>query len=143
MMYQDEGSGKAAMFSHIGIVTSVAGRQVEVEIHRPEGCGNCSLNGTCGQGKRKVLNAVCELPCKPGDRVTVEISNQQGWRALFWGILLPFLCTISAVAISLYAGQTETLSALMGLASAALYYAVFYLFRNSAAQSYTIIARPL
>ncbi|AFG36631.1 SoxR reducing system RseC family protein [Spirochaeta africana] len=143
MMYQVDGVAGTALFSHTGVVTAVADGMVEVEIHRPEGCGACSLKSACSQGNRKVLTAVPVYPCKPGDSVTVEITNQQGWQALFFGIVLPFLCTISGVLATVHLTGNEALGALVGLGSAAGYYGVFYLFRSAAARRFTITARPV
>ncbi len=142
-MYQAEGVTGATLFSHTGVVTAVHDGMVEVEIHRPEGCGGCSLKSACTQGNRKVLTAVPDAPCIIGDHVTVEITNQQGWQALFLGIILPFLCTISGVFAGMQITGSEPLAAGIGLASAGVYYGVFSLFRTAAARKFTITARPV
>lgn len=131
------------MFSHVGVVTAVSEGSVEVEIHRPEGCGSCALNGACSQGSRKVLTAVPQASCNIGDRVAVEISNQQGWQALFFGIVLPFLCTISGAVLGVQVTGSEPMGALIGLSCTAAYYGVFYLFRSAADKRFTITARPM
>ena len=136
-------SGMETMFFHTGVVTAVSDRTVEVEIFRPEGCGGCSLNSVCSQGERKLLTAIPAAACQPGDQVTVEITNRQGWLALFWGIVMPFLCTISGVLAGVQLTGSEVVAAGIGLASAAAYYGVFYLFRTAAAQKFTITARPV
>ena len=142
-MYQTDGVARTTLFSHTGVVTAVTDGTVEVEIHRPEGCGVCSLKSACSQGERKVLTAVPITSCNPGDQVTVEITNQQGWAALFFGIVLPFLCTISGVLAAVQITGSEAVAALIGLGCAAGYYGVLSLFRTAVAHQFKITARPV
>ncbi len=137
-----QNSGKA-LFCHSGRVTSVSGNFVQVEVVPPRTCGSCAMKSNCGGAKTRVLKAVTDSPCQTGDQVRVEISNVQAWKALFFGIILPFLVTILGVVIGLQLSGNDTIAGAAGLLSVAFYYGLLYFFRSAAERSFIIKASPV
>ncbi|THB65861.1 MAG: hypothetical protein D6B26_03390 [Spirochaetaceae bacterium] len=133
----------AKIFTHTGVVTSVNGNSVEVEVFRPEGCGACSMKSVCGNGVNKKLNAIALGECQPGQQVKVEITNSQGWAALAFGIVLPAMMTLIGAIVGMKLSGSETVAALAGLGSVSAYFGIFWLFRATADRSFIITARPL
>ncbi len=98
------------MITEQAIVTRCEGRQVEVELVRETACGGCELNRSCGTGalgrllghRRKPLTLESERALRPGDRVTLSLSE----RALVKASLLVYglpLCAMLCAGLLAYA----------------------------------------
>ncbi len=98
------------MITEQAIVTRCEGRQVEVELVRETACGGYELNRSCGTGalgrllghRRKPLTLESERALRPGDRVTLSLSE----RALVKASLLVYglpLCAMLCAGLLAYA----------------------------------------
>lgn len=72
------------MITEQAIVTRCDGHRVELELLRESACGGCELNRSCGTGalgrllghRRKPLSLESERSLRPGDRVTLRLSER-------------------------------------------------------------------
>jgi sigma-E factor negative regulatory protein RseC len=118
--------------THEGIVLKAPGDgTADVEIVTGSACSSCHAKAACSLGSTDVRTITVKSHAKlnPGDRVTVEMEQSQGFRALAIGYVIPFLVLIAAFAALTVAGAGELGAALLSFATLAVYYLIAWLFR--------------
>jgi len=119
---------------HTGIVRKITGDFYFVSIERTASCQGCAAKGFCNLGADKNdLIPVERLPhqhVNEGDEVTISVSEKMGWKALFYGYLLPFFVLIAGIIITAAADLPQGVIGLTGIGALALYYVVFGFFRK-------------
>jgi len=119
--------------THEGIVLKAPGNgTADVEIVTGSACSGCRAKSTCSLGNTDVRTITVKSDAKlnPGDKVTVEMEQSQGFRALAIGYVIPFLVLIAAFAALTIAGAGELGAALLSFAALAVYYFVVWLLRG-------------
>ena len=119
--------------THEGIVLKAPGNgTADVEIVTGSACSTCHAKSACSLGNTDVRTITVKSDAKlnPGDRVTVEMEQSQGFRALAIGYLIPFLVLIGAFAALTIAGAGELGAALLSFTALAVYYFVVWLLRG-------------
>jgi sigma-E factor negative regulatory protein RseC len=119
--------------THEGIVLKAPGDgTADVEIVTGSACSACHAKAACSLGSTDVrtITVKSDAKLKPGDRVTVEMEQSQGFHALAIGYVIPFLVLIAAFAALTVAGAGELGAALLSFATLAVYYLIAWLFRN-------------
>ncbi|MGB8359379.1 MAG: SoxR reducing system RseC family protein [Bacteroidales bacterium] len=119
--------------THEGIVVNAPGNgTADVEIVTGSACAVCHARSACSLGSTEVRTITVKSDAKlnPGDKVTVEMEQSQGFRALAIGYLIPFLVLIAVFAALTIAGAGELGAALLSFASLAVYYFVVWLLRG-------------
>ena len=119
--------------THEGIVLKAPGNgTADVEIVTGSACSGCHAKSTCSLGNTDVRTITVKSDAKlnPGDKVTVEMEQSQGFRALAIGYVIPFLVLIAAFAALTIAGAGELGAALLSFAALAVYYFVVWLLRG-------------
>ena len=113
---------------HKGIIRRTAEGLTEVELVDGMECESCSVKGACqiGEVRDKVLPVDSSVAYQEGEMVSVELSSQMAFGALFWAYIFPFIVLITGlILLSLF--LNEALSALIALAFLAIYYFLVYL----------------
>ena len=65
-----------------------------------------------------------------GDRVTITISTHNGYKAVAFGYLLPFLLVLASLSIGVFFGLSEPVAGLLAMAILIPYFAALKMFRT-------------
>lgn len=124
---------------HSGVVQSVEEKSVNVRIVSHPSCAGCAATNICDVSgmSEKVITTLRNVDVKPGERVTVIMSQSQGYRALFLGYLFPFLIVLVLLIVLISAGLGELYSGLISLGSLVPYYLVVWLRRENIGKSFS------
>ena len=118
---------------HTGIVKSVDTDKIVVSIISQAACVSCQVKGSCSSSEikeKEVEVTEWEGHFAPGDSVEVMASKSQGYRALFFGYLLPLILVVATLAGVNTVAKHEALAALGALGILLPYYFILFLFRS-------------
>jgi len=121
------------IITHEGIVLNTPGDgTADVEIITGSACSGCHAESVCSLGNSdiRIINVRSDAKLSPGDKVTVEMEQSQGFRALAIGYVIPFIVLIAVFTVLMVAGAGEPGAALLSFASLAVYYFIVYLLRS-------------
>lgn len=124
---------------HTGIVQSVNERSVDVRIVSHPACIGCAASNICdvSDAKEKIIKATKDLDVAIGEEVSVVMSQQQGFRALFLGYILPFLIILFLLITLTSLGVKELFAGLIAIGSLLPYYLSIYRLRNKIDNSFS------
>ncbi|MCW0482098.1 SoxR reducing system RseC family protein [Gaoshiqia sediminis] len=131
---------------HTGIIKKLSGEKIIVGIINESACASCHAKGACTAADMKDKDIEIEHftgDFRLGQQVRVIGKTSQGFKALFYGYVLPFLLLMATLIISLQITQNEGLSGLFALGILVPYYFVLYLFRNKLKRSFEFEIKPL
>jgi sigma-E factor negative regulatory protein RseC len=118
---------------HKGIVQEVSENKITVGIISESACASCHAKGVCtvADKKDKEIEIVRFSGLfHVGQQVIVIGRSSQGFKALFYGYILPFIVVFATLVISNSITHNEGFSGILSLAVLVPYYSVLYLFRN-------------
>ena len=120
------------LIKHDGIVDKVKIGVVIVSINTKSACSGCHAKGACGgmDCLDKEVEVFTDDNYSIGDQVRVCISTAVGFKALFWGYLLPFLLLIGVIIGAVLSNISEDIAAILGLSATAFYYLILYPLRH-------------
>ena len=118
---------------HTGFVKEVKGSSLIVNIINQSACSTCHAQGACSvsefQDKEIEIANVGNLYSK-GQEVTVVFKESQGFTALFYGYILPFVLVLFTLIIAVTISNNELIGGLLALAILIPYYIILYFFRH-------------
>lgn len=118
---------------HTGFVKKVNGTSLIVNIVNQSACSTCHAQGACSvsdfQDKEIEISNV-EGSYSPGQEVTVVFKETQGFTALFYGYIFPFILVLLTLIISISISENELIGGLLALAILIPYYITIYFFRH-------------
>lgn len=119
--------------AHQGLIRAINNNKASISLLDASGCSSCAIKSSCGASDTK--DKVVEVPIpvgtfSVGEIVDLEMSYKQGFTALFWAYVFPFVLVIISLVISTQLGLSEAITALLSLAILPLYYALLYLFNS-------------
>ncbi len=126
--------------AHRGIVRSVRKKSIEVSLVKVSACSACHVKSSCGvaDAEAKVVEVQADQgEYHVGEEVEVKFNQATGFKALFYGYLLPFLLVLSALIIGTSLGLKEEVSGLISLAVLLPYYVGLYLTRKLMKNAFT------
>lgn len=119
---------------HEGIVKSVEADVLTVDIPVSSACAHCHAKSVCGSGTADVRTVRIVRKndgiYRPGDRVTVSITRDMGFRAVFLAYVYPFAILFVLLLTLPLLMQNELYVGLVCIGVLALYYVVLALFRK-------------
>jgi sigma-E factor negative regulatory protein RseC len=122
------------MIKHDGIIKNIDNQTIEISIIAMASCASCQIKGVCTssdvQEKIIKIETTSELSYQIGDKITVEMSEQQGNIAVLWAYVLPLILMILSLIVSSILLSNETLIGLLGIGVLLPYYSILYLLRN-------------
>jgi len=132
--------------THTGIVKKLSEKGLIVSIINESACASCHAKGACTAADMKdkeieILHFNEEYSV--GQHVKIIGKTAQGFKALFWGYLLPFLLVLTILIASTVIGFSEGTSGLASIAVLVPYYLILYLFRNTMKKSFEFEIKPL
>jgi len=118
---------------HIGFVKEVKGTSLIVNIVNQSACSSCHANGACSvsdfQDKEIEISNV-RKNYSQGQEVTVVFKESQGFTALFYGYILPFVLVLFTLIIAVSFFNNELIGGLLALGILIPYYITLYFFRH-------------
>ena len=118
--------------THKGVVSHIDGRKVTVLFVQQSACAACSARMLCTSGESKQRSIVADSygqHFEVGEEVTVEVTSQLAWTAMFFAFGLPALVALIVVFPAIgWLGEMGACLLVLGIL--AVYYGIFYLFRN-------------
>lgn len=130
-----------ASISHSGIIDSISGEMVKVRIVQSSSCSACKVASYCSsaESKEKVIDVRSSNPrrFKVGQKVTVTTDTSNGAKAVILAFAIPAVLLIAAVAISIMAGLSEAVAALIGIVILIPYYVAIYFLNDTLSKELT------
>lgn len=124
---------------HAGVVQEVTDKKITVTIISASACSSCHAKGACLASDLEEKEVeIHQFTGKyfPGQAVNIVGQSSQGFKAAFYGYLLPFIAVFITLILSILITQSEGLSGILSLAILIPYYAVLYFFRNKLKNSF-------
>jgi sigma-E factor negative regulatory protein RseC len=117
---------------HQGVIRKITDDFYFVAVERTAACQGYAAKGFCNiNADKNELIPIQRLPhqnfCE-GDTVTLSISEKTGWKALFFGYIMPFLALIAGIIIAAIVGLSQGITGLVGIGALVVYYVVFNFF---------------
>lgn len=116
-----------------GIIKSINGNTLEVEIQSGSACQTCAVRSGCGLPEltRRLIPVVVSAPdhYHVGDTVIVTMNQKQGRTAVFLAFILPLLIMLAALFVTYALWKNENLSAILSLFVLIPYYLMLHIFR--------------
>lgn len=119
---------------HIGFVKEVRGSSLVVNIVNQSACSSCHAQGACTVAdfqEKEIEIHNFKNSYSPGESVTVIFRETQGFTALFFGYILPFVLVLVTLIVALEIFNNELTGGLTALAILIPYYIVLWFFRHS------------
>ena len=118
--------------THKGVVSHIDGRKVTVRFVQQSACAACSAKMLCTSGESKQRSIVADSygqHFEVGEEVTVEVTSQLAWTAMFFAFGLPALVALIVVFPAI-GWLGEILAPVAALGALVLYYTILYGFRK-------------
>jgi len=118
--------------THDGVITKIDGSKVTVQFVQQSACADCHAKMLCTSGDTKQRSIVADsygVSYAVGEKVTVEVTNQLAWTAMFFAFGLPSILALAALFVSLQF-VSEIVTCAVVFAVLALYYEILYLYRE-------------
>ncbi|NQU85946.1 MAG: SoxR reducing system RseC family protein [Mariniphaga sp.] len=104
-----------------------------VAIINQSACSSCHAKGACsvsGFQEKEIEITGFSKKYSENEEVTILFKESNGFKALFYGYMLPFIVLISTLILSLILTKNEGISGLISLGILIPYYTTLYFFRN-------------
>jgi len=131
---------KIKSIEHDGIIDSIDSNTVNVRIIAIAGCASCQLKGVCSASdlEEKIIEvSKTSGEYNVGDKVKVALKQSLGFKALFYGYVLPFILVLGTLIITTSIFENEGVSGLLSLAVLVPYYFGLYILRNKMRKIFT------
>lgn len=124
---------------HTGVVKAIDDNSIDVRIVSHPSCAGCAATNICDvSGKNeKIIKAHKISGLEIGEEVFVLMSQEQGFRALFLGYILPFLIVLCIMIILSSIKLNELMAGLIALGSLIPYYLTIYFSRESIGKKFS------
>lgn len=124
---------------HEGVVQEVTADKITVLIVNASACSACHAKGAClaSDLKEKEIDIRnFKGHFHPGQHVNIVGETSQGYKAAFFGYLLPFLFVFLTLILAFSISNNEGIAGLLSLAILIPYYAILYFFRDKIKKSF-------
>ena len=133
-----EESVKKSSIQHDGTVKEVGIDSVAVSIVSCAACSGCAARVMCGmtENQEKTIDIRGAYNVAPGDRVTVQMEESAGMKAVILSYLVPFIIVIGSLIGLQSLSVNELTAGLMSLAVLVPWFLILYLFRKKLDRSF-------
>lgn len=118
---------------HTGFVKQVTNDKLIVNIVSESACSSCHANGACSaadmQDKEIEITNFSKI-YSPGQAVTVVIQQSQGFTAVLWSYVVPFILVFVTLIVAVSVTGNELIGGLVALAILIPYYITMYFSRH-------------
>jgi len=129
-----------SVIRHQGIITKIDNDNVYVQLLDNVHCQSCDLKSHCSSVsddnllKINVKNEIYKIQ----ENVQVIIGNHTGFKAVFFGYILPFAVMMTVLLLSNMTSMSEWQSGLFALVFVAVYYGLLFVFKQKMASQFQI-----
>lgn len=124
---------------HAGIIQEVSANKLTVIIVNASACSSCHAKGAClaSDMKEKEIEIYrYSGDYHPGQHVNIVGRAAQGYKAAFYGYVLPFILVFVTLLVTISITHNDGLAGLLSLGILLPYYAALYFFRDKLKQSF-------
>ena len=118
---------------HRGFVKEVGEDSLIVNIVNQSACSSCHAQGACTVAdfqEKEIEISHFTKKYSRGQEVTIIFREAQGFAALFYGYILPFILVLTTLIIMTSVSNNELLGGLIALAVLIPYYTTLYFLRH-------------
>ncbi len=124
---------------HAGIIQEVTANKLTVVIVNASACSSCHAQGAClaSDMKEKEIEIYrFSGEYYPGQQVNIVGHAAQGYKAAFYGYVLPFILVFVTLLVAVSITHSEGFAGIASLAILIPYYTALYFFRNKIKHSF-------
>lgn len=124
---------------HAGVIQEVSENKLTVLIVSASACSSCHAKGAClaSDMKEKEIDIYhFSGNYYPGQHVNIVGRTSQGYKAAFFGYVIPFILVFATLLTAIALTNNEAISGLLSLAVLIPYYGVLYIFRSKLKNSF-------
>lgn len=129
-----------------GVVKEVSDGHLQVGIMKSSACGGCTIKGHCNSAEAKERMVDVDDPSAyqyhEGQDVWIVGSSSIGWKALGYGIVIPFFVVIISLFVFSAWMKNELWAALCALGMLIPYYIVLYTYREKMKKQLSFAVLP-
>lgn len=127
------------IIDHEGKVTENTGKSVKVSILTTSACSGCHAKGACNLSgsEVKIVEVKGSYNVVPGESVNVQMKQSQGYAAVLYGYILPFLSVVVMLMVLAVFKVPELTAGLVSISILLPYYLVLYMFRKRINEKFT------
>ena len=124
---------------HEGTVKEVSVSSVVVSIVSCAACAGCQARGFCGmtENEEKIIDIKGKYDVFPGDKVTVQMEESTGMKAVVLSYLVPVFIVVGGLIILQSLSLNELTAGLVSIALLVPWFLILYLFRGKIDRSFT------
>lgn len=128
------------VIEHPGRITNIGEEVIEVMILSASACAACTAKGVCNVSdmEEKIVNVKkpAEESFSIGQEVMLLMDRNLGFKAVFFGYILPFLLVVASLITVIVTGHSEGFAGLVALGILAVYYLIVYVLRHKLAKQF-------
>ncbi len=132
---------------HRGVVRSVTGKHISVQIVQVSACSSCVARRMCNssESKDKLIDVVSSEAdsYRVGQDVLLTGSLEMGLSAVFWAYGAPLVLLITVLLLAFQLSGSEPVSALTALAVLTGYYCVLWLIKDRLARKFSFTIKHI
>ena len=131
---------------HQGIVEQINGSHINVRIVQTSACSSCSAKAHCtsSDNKEKIIEIVeQDQKYELGESVMVVAETSMGFKAVLLAFVIPFIWVITILFSIMHFFNSESLAALLALASLIPYYYALWLMKDKIKREFTFKIKPI
>jgi sigma-E factor negative regulatory protein RseC len=118
---------------HAGVVHEVSDKKVTVVIVSASACSSCHAKGAClasDMQEKEIEIHHFQGEFHPGQHVNIIGETAQGYKAAFFGYLLPFIVVFITLLVAKLISNSDAIAGVLSIAILIPYYSVLYFFRD-------------
>lgn len=118
---------------HTGFVKQVTNDSLIINIVSQSACSSCHAQGACSVADfqdKEIEISNFSGHYAPGQEVTVVLQQSQGFTAVIWSYVVPFLLVFVTLIIAVSVTENELIGGLVALAVLIPYYIAIYFSRH-------------
>lgn len=122
-----------SVIKHKGFIKEVTSNSLIVSIINQSACSACHAKGTCTVAdfqEKDIEIPFVDANYSPGQEVTVLFRESAGFKALFYGYILPFILVMFTLIFVFETTGNEAWAGLIALGILIPYYITLYFFRH-------------
>ena len=131
--------------THDRIIQTVSENKITVTIVSASACSTCHANGACNMAEMQEKEIDIHHfrgDYHPGQLVSVIGKAKQGYKAVFYGYLLPFIFVFVTLIVAGLFVKSDAVTGILSLAILIPYYIILYFFRNKLKNSFEFEISP-
>lgn len=121
------------MLEHVGTVSAVGDKVVEVEFGVESACSECRAKDLCAQDGERRFVPVWEPNAQMysvGEEVMISVSETMGIKAAVWAYIIPIFVVLGVLLAGNMAGLGDAVTGLGALGALAVYYLGLWIMRS-------------